>query len=141
MRTFSSPSLGMLFLSAVCFVACEKETFDVITMEVEPPSPDAIAAVDCPALMLNVGDACELNSTEGVVSSECECVTSDSAELIVMEFINDFSEELVLTVETDPSFLAGSTYVVVPPLGEDCIVLPPKWSYFVFDHRLFRLLR
>ena len=117
MRTFSISSVGMLLLSAVCLVACEKETFDVITIEVETPSPEEIASVDCPNLMLNVGDACGLDGEAGLVSSECECINSDSADLIAMEFINDMATEIVVTVEIDPPFLAGPTYVVVPPAG------------------------
>lgn len=117
MRTFPFRSVGLLFLSAVCFVACEKETFDVITTEVETPSPEEISAVDCPNLMLNVGDACGIGGEAGMVSSECECINSDSADLISMELINDMATEIVVTVESDPPFLAGLTYVVVPPAG------------------------
>jgi hypothetical protein len=117
MRTFPFLSVGLLFLSAVCFVACEKETFDVITTEVEAPSPEEIAAVDCPNLMLDVGDACGLDGEAGMVSAECECINSDSADLIAMELINDMATEIVVTVESDPPFLAGPTYVVVPPAG------------------------
>lgn len=106
-----------LFASATWFMGCEKETFDVTVTEFDVPSPEVIASVDCPGLMLDVGDACELNGGEGMVSAECECITSDSGDLIALEFINDSSFELVATVETEPPFLAGLTYVVIPPYG------------------------
>jgi hypothetical protein len=37
--------------------------------------------------------------------------------MISLEFINNFAAEMVVTVETQPSFLAGPTYVVVPASG------------------------
>jgi hypothetical protein len=126
MRTLSSPLIFILFVSAACFLGCEKETFDVTITDVETPGPEAISAVDCPALMLNVGDVCELNGQEGMVSAGCACVTPDSGDLISIEFINDLGTEIIVTVETDPLFLAGSTYVVVPASGTSV-------SYFLPD--------
>ncbi|MDA9019030.1 hypothetical protein N9I61_00765 [Flavobacteriales bacterium] len=106
-----------LLVGATWLVGCEKETFDVTETEIDYPSPEEIAAVDCPNLMLNVGDACGIGGEAGMVSSECDCINSDSADLISMELINDMATEIVVTVESDPPFLAGPTYVVVPPAG------------------------
>jgi hypothetical protein len=106
-----------LLVGATWLVGCEKETFDVTETGIDYPSPEEIAAVDCPNLMLNVGDACGIGGEAGMVSSECECINSDSADLISMELINDMATEIVVTIESDPPFLAGPTYVVVPPAG------------------------
>jgi hypothetical protein len=106
-----------LLVGATWLLGCEKESFDVIETEIDYPSPEEIASVDCPNLMLNVGDACGIDGEGGMVSSECECINSDSADLIAMEFINEMTTEIVVTVESDPPFLAGQTYVVVPPAG------------------------
>ena len=67
--------------------------------------------------MLNAGEACDLEGEEGMVSPDCECITQDSVDLITLEIINNFANEVMVTVETAPPFLAGPTYVVVPASG------------------------
>ena len=59
-----------LLVGANWLLGCEKETFDVTETEINYPSPEEIASVDCPNLMLNVGDACGLDGEAGMVSSE-----------------------------------------------------------------------
>ena len=117
MIRFCLQLICFLLACSACLFGCKKETFDDTVTEIETPSPESIASVDCPTLMLNAGEACDLDGVEGMVSPDCECVTMDSVDLIALEFINNFAAEVVVTVETDPPFLAGPTYVVVPASG------------------------
>jgi hypothetical protein len=117
MIKFSPTLICFLLACAACLFGCKKETFDDTVTEIEIPSPESIASVDCPTLMLNAGEACDLDGEEGMVSPDCECITLDSVDFIALEFINNLAAEMVVTVETQPSFLAGPTYVVVPVSG------------------------
>jgi hypothetical protein len=117
MIRFSLQLICFLLACSVCLFGCKKETFDDTVTEIEIPSPESIASVDCPNLMLNAGEACNVNGEEGMVSPDCECITLGSVDLIALEFINNFATEMVVTVETQPSYLAGPTYVVVPASG------------------------
>ena len=91
------------------------------TTEVQVPSVDQIAAVDCPEFMLDIGEPCTIGDQTGIVTIECECIEADAVEVVSVEFINDIGSEMVVTVETSPAFLAGKTYAVVPAAG---IILP-----------------
>lgn len=113
---------GISLVSALCtflilLCGCGKEVIDVTITEVDMPSPEAAAAVDCPEFMLDIGDACEFENQVGLVSIDCECLHPDSADVIELEFINDVGVEVVVTVETEPAFLAGKTYVIVSEGG------------------------
>ena len=73
-------------ICTVCVVSlplfgCKKEPFDVTTTEVQVPSVDEIAAVDCPEFMLDIGEPCEIGEQSGVVTIECECIEADAALL------------------------------------------------------------
>lgn len=87
------------------------------TTEVQVPSVDEIAAVDCPEFMLDIGEPCAIGDQTGIVTIDCECIEADAVEVVSVEFINDTGNEVVVTVETSPAFLAGSTYAVVPVAG------------------------
>lgn len=117
MIRFSATLICFLIACSACLFGCKKETFDDTVTEIETPSPESIASVDCPTLMLNAGEACDLEGEEGMVSPDCECITQDSVDLITLEIINNFANEVMVTVETDPPFLAGPTYVFVPASG------------------------
>ena len=117
MTRFSPQLICFLLACSACLFGCKKETIDETVTEIEIPSPESIASVDCPTLMLNAGDTCELSGEQGMVSSDCECITLDSVDLITLNFNNNFAAEMVVTVETDPPFLAGPTDVVVPASG------------------------
>ena len=117
MIRFSATLICFLIACSACLFGCKKETFDDTVTEIETPSPESIASVDCPTLMLNAGEACDLEGEEGMVSPDCECITQDSVDLMTLEIINNFANEVMVTVETAPPFLAGPTYVVVPASG------------------------
>lgn len=109
-------------MCTVCVVSillfgCKKEVFDVTTTEVQVPSVDEIAAVDCPEFMLDIGEPCTIGDQMGIVTIDCECIEADAVEVVSVEFINDTGGDVVVTVETSPAFLAGSTYAVVPAVG------------------------
>lgn len=87
------------------------------TSEVQVPTIEEIAAVDCPEFMLDIGEPCAIGDQSGVVTIECECIEADAVEVVSVEFINDTGGDVVVTVETSPAFLAGSTYAVVPAVG------------------------
>lgn len=117
---------GIVLVRTLCALlivlyGCGKEVIDVTITEVDVPSPEAIAAVDCPEFMLDMGDSCMIENQEGLVSIDCECLHPDSADVIELEFIHDVGVEIVVTVETEPAFLAGKTYVIVPVGG---IIMP-----------------
>ncbi len=117
MIRFSATLICFLIACSACLFGCKKETFDDTVTEIETPSPESIASVDCPTLMLNAGEACDFEGEEGMVSPDCECITQDSVDLMTLEIINNFANEVMVTVETAPPFLAGPTYVVVPASG------------------------
>ncbi len=95
------------------------------TTEVQVPSVDEIAAVDCPEFMLDIGEPCAIGDQVGIVTIECECIEADAVEVVSVEFINDTGNEVVVTVETSPAFLAGSTYAVVPAAGITLLYFVP----------------
>lgn len=103
--------------SAVWLVGCDKEAFDVTVTDLEIPSPGEIASVDCPEFMLDIGDSCTIENQTGLVSTDCECLDSNAVEAVELKFVNDIGAEVVVTLETEPAFLAGKTYVLVPVEG------------------------
>ena len=113
--------IGAFSAALVALCGCKKEAFDVTTTNMVLPNSGAISAVDCPEFMLNIGDACTVGGQSGLVSVDCECLDPNSMDVIALEFVNEVSKELVVTVETVPAFEAGKTYVVVPLEG---ITLP-----------------
>ena len=66
MIRFSLQLICFLLACSVCLFGCKKETFDDTVTEIEIPSPESIASVDCPNLMLNAGEVCDVNGEEGM---------------------------------------------------------------------------
>lgn len=121
MYKITFPFICVLCSSLTLIYGCKKEVFDYTVTEVAFPTPDEIGAVDCPGLMLNIGDACSVFNQQGMVSVDCECIDPNTVDVVELNFINDIGVAVVVTVETTPSFLAGKTYVAVPVEG---ITLP-----------------
>jgi hypothetical protein len=53
----------------------------------------------------------------GGVAEDCTCVPYVTGESFWVEFVNMTAANVVVTVETSPPFLLGSTYVELDPAG------------------------
>lgn len=117
MNQFQCIAIWACLASAAWLVGCNKEVIDVTVTELEIPTPEEIASVDCPEFMLDMGDPCTIEDQAGLLSTDCECLDPSSVEVVVLDFVNDIGTDVVVTVETEPAFWAGKTYVVVPVEG------------------------
>lgn len=112
-----------LHLAVICLLlsACKKEEVDVTTSETTTSGPVVVSDPDCPGLALNFGDTCFVESPSGTepggVAEDCTCVPYASGETLYLSFVNLTAEDVVLTIETSPPFLLGSTYVELGPAG------------------------
>ena len=117
LRTFS------IHLAAFCLLlsACTKDELDLTTSEMTTSGPAVVSGPDCPDLELNYGDTCFVESTTGTeqggVAEDCTCVPYATGESFWVEFVNMTAADVVVTVETSPPFLLGSTYVELAPEG------------------------
>lgn len=110
--------LGLAVCSAVTFLSCTKEGFDVESTTVHTPPPDTLYVVDCPNLWLNVGDTCESHifNLPGVVSDDCTCD---------VDFSNASEEFISITIENETPDTKEVAVTSSDPLmqGECCIQL------------------
>lgn len=119
MLRIHTPTLHLAVI-ALFLTACAKEEWDLTTSETTTttvPTSD----LDCPDLQLNFGDTCFVESSAGTepggVAEDCTCVPDTAGETFWVEFVNMTAADVVVTVETSPPFLLGSTYVELAPVG------------------------